>query len=362
MPRQSARRRERKRDMMKFGLFGGAQAVPGDVVTEAALGYEEYGAYIQLAEKLGYESAWLVEHHFTGFSQLSATLTYIAYLAGITKKIRLGNAVVVVPWHHPILLAEQVATIDQISKGRYDFGIGRGYRANEFYGFGLDMSDAQGIFEESVAFMRRAFTETERWDYKSDRWEFNGIIVEPPVVQKPYPPMWVGAASEGSIRGAARNGFNLLLAQVPSFETIGQSLDYYRDELDKMGEEFDPDRVAVCRGLMVANSNAERAEAHVLRNKFLTEVQVLATDPRFQAKSFVPADRHKDRGDPTQTSEAGAIVGNSEEMIDRVGRLYEVGIRNILLHDLSGSSDALHQVAEEVMPHFQKKSSVRAAE
>jgi len=337
---------------MKFGLFGGAQAVPGEVVTEAALGYHEYGEYIQHAERLGYTSAWLVEHHFTGFSQLSATLNYISYLAGITSKIRLGSAVVVVPWHNPILLAEQIATIDQLSKGRYDFGIGRGYRANEFHGFGMEMADAQEIFEESVELLKRSFTETERWSYKSDRWTFNDIIVEPPVVQKPYPPMWIGAASENSIRGLARNGFNLLLAQVPTFETIGESIAIYRDELDKMGEEYDPSRVAVTRGLMVANNDAERAEAHVLRGKFLTEVQVLATDPRFQSKTFVPAERHKNRGDPTEVSEAGAIIGKADEMIERCEKLYDLGVRNVLLHDLSGSFDALQQFAEEVMPHF----------
>tara|TARA_R110002110_G_scaffold395138_2_gene609636 strand:- start:129905 stop:130954 length:1050 start_codon:yes stop_codon:yes gene_type:complete len=349
---------------MKFGLFGGAQAVPGEVITEAALGYHEYGEYIQAAERLGYSSAWLVEHHFTGFSQLSATLNYISYLAGITSKIRLGSAVVVVPWHNPVLLAEQVATIDQLSRGRYDFGVGRGYRANEYHGFGLEMADGQDIFEESVNFMRRAFTETERWSYKSDRYAFNDIIVEPPVVQKPHPPMWVGAASEGSIRGAARNGYNLLLAQVPSFEAIAESVNFYRDELDKMGEEFDPYRIAVTRGLMVANDDAARAEAHVLRGKFLTEVQVLATDPRFQSKSFVPAARHKNRGDPTETSEAGAIIGNSEEMIERIERLYEIGVRDVALHDLSGNFDALAQFAEEVMPHFADHDDdvVKAAE
>ena len=348
---------------MKFGLFGGAQAVPGEVVTEAALGYHEYGEYIQHAERLGYSSAWLVEHHFTGFSQLSATLNYISYLAGITSEIRLGSAVVVIPWHNPILLAEQIATIDQLSKGRYDFGIGRGYRANEFHGFGMEMGDAQEIFEESVMLLKRSFTETERWSYKSDRWTFNDIIVEPPVVQVPHPPMWIGAASEGSIRGLARNGFNLLLAQVPSFETIGESVAIYRDELDKMGEEFDPERVAVTRGLMVANDDAARDEAHVLRGKFLTEVQVLATDPRFQSKTFVPAARHKNRGDPTEVSEAGAILGSSQEMVDRLGKLHDLGVRNVLLHDLSGSFDALQQVAEEVMPHFADDGgTARAAE
>ena len=337
---------------MKFGLFGGAQAVPGEVVTEAALGYHEYGDYICLAEKLGYSSAWLVEHHFTGFSQLSATLNYISYLSGITSKIRLGSAVIVVPWHNPIRLAEQIATIDQLSKGRYDFGIGRGYRANEFHGFGMEMADAQDIFEESVALLQRSFMETERWSYTSDRWTFNDIIVEPPVVQKPYPPMWIGAASEGSIRGVARNGFNLLLDQTSSFEQIGEKVQIFRDELDAMGQEYDPNRVAVTRGLMVADDAAAREAAHTLRGKFLTEVQSLATDPKFQSKAFVAPDRYKKKRDPFQMSEAGAILGNAQEMGERVQALHDVGIRNILLHDLSGSFDNLQQFAEEVMPQF----------
>jgi alkanesulfonate monooxygenase SsuD/methylene tetrahydromethanopterin reductase-like flavin-dependent oxidoreductase (luciferase family) len=322
---------------MKFGLFGGAQAVPGEVITEAALGYHEYGEYIQTAERLGYTSAWMVEHHFTGFSQLSATLNYISYLSGITSKIRLGSAVVVVPWHNPVLLAEQVATIDQLSKGRYDFGVGRG-----------------------------AFTETERWSYESERWQFNDIIVEPPVVQQPHPPMWVGAGSEKSIRAAARNGFNLLLDQMTSFEGIGDRVSWYREELEEMGETFDPYRIGVTRGLMVANNDNERREAHVLRGKFINEVQVLSTDKNLQAKSFNPVDDKRggaDGDDFVGVSEGGAVLGSSEEMGERVQKLYDAGVRNILLHDLSGNFDALQQFAEEVMPHFtDKKDPAVAAE
>jgi alkanesulfonate monooxygenase SsuD/methylene tetrahydromethanopterin reductase-like flavin-dependent oxidoreductase (luciferase family) len=351
---------------MKFGLFGGAQAVPGEVITEAALGYHEYGEYIQTAERLGYTSAWMVEHHFTGFSQLSATLNYIAYLSGITSKIRLGSAVVVVPWHNPVLLAEQVATIDQLSKGRYDFGVGRGYRANEFHGFGIDMKNAEEIFQESIGFMRRAFTETERWSYESERWQFNDIIVEPPVVQQPHPPMWVGAGSEKSIRAAARNGFNLLLDQMTSFEGIGDRVSWYREELEEMGETFDPYRIGVTRGLMVANNDNERREAHVLRGKFINEVQVLSTDKNLQAKSFNPVDDKRggaDGDDFVGVSEGGAVLGSSEEMGERVQKLYDAGVRNILLHDLSGNFDALQQFAEEVMPHFtDKKDPAVAAE
>ena len=344
---------------MKFGLFGGAQAVPGEVVTEAALGYHEYGEYIQAAEKFGYSSAWLVEHHFTGFSQLSATLSYISYLSGITSKIRLGSAVVVVPWHNPILLAEQVATIDQLSKGRYDFGVGRGYRANEFQGFGLDMADAQDIFEESIALLKRSFTETERWSYKSDRWTFNDIIVEPPVVQTPHPPMWVGAGSEASIRGVARNDFNLLLDQMSPFEAIGEKIRIYQDELDKLGKPYDCERVAVTRGMMVANNDNQRAEAHILRGKFISEVQVLAKDKKEGPRAFSPVSVSDDTD---AISNNGAVLGDSDEMGERVERLREQGVHTILLHDLSGSFDGLQQFAEDVMPKFADDDAVRAAE
>ncbi|MEK9661407.1 MAG: LLM class flavin-dependent oxidoreductase [Alphaproteobacteria bacterium] len=334
---------------MKFGLFGGAQAVPGEVVTEAALGYHEYGDYIRLAEKLGYSSAWLVEHHFTGFSQLSATLNYISYLAGITETIRLGSAVVVVPWHNPILLAEQVATIDQISRGRYDFGVGRGYRATEFEGFGLDMAEAGAIFEESVALLKKSFTTPERWSYKSERWEFNDVIVEPPVVQAPHPPMWVGAGSEASIRKAAREGFNLLLDQISSFEAIGEKVAIYRDELDKNDKPFDPYAIGVTRGLMAANNDTERRDAYELRAKFITQVQVLTNKKTEGPRAFNPVG---ETTDVDALSDNGAILGSSDEMAERVQRLADLGVRNILLHDLAGRSEALQQFAEEVMPHF----------
>jgi alkanesulfonate monooxygenase SsuD/methylene tetrahydromethanopterin reductase-like flavin-dependent oxidoreductase (luciferase family) len=144
---------------------------------------------------------------------------------------------------------------------------------------------------------------------------------------------------------------------VTPFEGIGDRVNYYRDELDKQGKEFDPYSIAVTRGLMVANDDKARAEAHTLRGKFITEVQVLATDKKFQAKSFNPVadSRWKDRNDPVAISEAGAIVGNSDEMGERIQTLYDLGVRNVLVHDLAGVTESLIQFAEEVMPHFLDK-------
>ena len=114
---------------MRFGLFGGARARGGPAGDSSA--YHDFINYVVEAEKLGFSSVFLVEHHFTGFGQVSASMSLLAYLAARTERIRLGTAVVVLPWHNPILVAEQAATLDLLSNGRLDFGVGKGYRSYE---------------------------------------------------------------------------------------------------------------------------------------------------------------------------------------------------------------------------------------
>ncbi|HEY5965425.1 MAG TPA: LLM class flavin-dependent oxidoreductase, partial [Xanthobacteraceae bacterium] len=117
---------------MKFGLFGSAQAQRGGPDLDSGQGFREYIEYNVEAEALGYDSTFVVEHHFTGFGQVSASLNLLTWVAANTSTLRLGTAVIVLPWHNPVLLAEQAATIDLLSGGRLEFGVGKGYRHNEF--------------------------------------------------------------------------------------------------------------------------------------------------------------------------------------------------------------------------------------
>src|SRR5712671_5823574 len=110
---------------MRFGLFGGARTDTGEQASDSRI-YTDYIDYICEAEQLGFHSVFLVEHHFTGFGQVSATLNFLTYLAAKTTTMRLGTAVLVLPWHNPALLAEQAATLDLLSNGRFDFGVGKG--------------------------------------------------------------------------------------------------------------------------------------------------------------------------------------------------------------------------------------------
>src|SRR5262245_40390158 len=141
---------------MKFGLFGGAKS-GGEGPVGDSIGYRKYIDYVLRAEELGFHSVFVVEHHFTGVGQLSASLNFLSYLAGRTRRLRLGTAVVVLPWHNPALLAEQVATLDLLSDGRFDFGVGKGYRDQEFAGFSIPIAEATARFDETMAFLRQAW-------------------------------------------------------------------------------------------------------------------------------------------------------------------------------------------------------------
>ncbi len=143
---------------MKFGLFGSAQAKRGGPDLDSGQGFREYIEYNVEAEALGYDSIFVVEHHFTGFGQVSASLNLLTWVAARTKTLRLGTAVIVLPWHNPVLLAEQAATIDLLSGGRLEFGVGKGYRHNEFASFCIPQEEADERFEEGLALILKSWT------------------------------------------------------------------------------------------------------------------------------------------------------------------------------------------------------------
>src|SRR5215472_18540268 len=209
---------------MQFGLFGAAQAQRGGPDVDSAAGFKDYIEYVIEAEALGYQSAFIVEHHFTGFGQVSATL-------------------------------------DLLSGGRLDFGIGKGYRHNEFVGFRIPMEEAEPRFEESIDIITKAWTSNERFSFHGRYWQFDDIIVEPPTIQKPHPPFWQGAGHPESIRRVARRGHNLLLDQFASLEETGRRFATYRDAMQANGFAFHPSQVGVARAFYVARDNAEKEAA-----------------------------------------------------------------------------------------------------
>src|SRR5215467_3496103 len=195
---------------MRFGLFGSAQARRAGPDTDSSQGFRDFIDNNVEAEALGYYSTFLVEHHFTGFGQVSASLNLLTWLGARTRNLRLGTAVLVLPWHNPVLLAEQAATLDLLSGGRLDLGVGKGYRHTEFEGFCIPPEEAEARFDEALEVLLKAWTSRDRFSHEGRFWRFKNVVVEPPPRQAPHPPLWAAAASPASIRRAARRGHNLI--------------------------------------------------------------------------------------------------------------------------------------------------------
>jgi alkanesulfonate monooxygenase SsuD/methylene tetrahydromethanopterin reductase-like flavin-dependent oxidoreductase (luciferase family) len=277
--------------------------------------------------------------------QVSASLNLLTFLAARTTGIRLGTAVVVLPWHNPVLIAEQAATLDLLSGGRFDFGVGKGYRHSEFEGFSIPIEEATERFEEAMTVIRKAWTTEGRFSHHGKRWRFENIMVEPVPLQKPHPPLWLAAGRPESLRYAAREGYNLLLDQFQTFEVILERLDIFKQALQLAGRTYDPLGVAVARGLFIARNEEEREAAIAARAKSQEVMNAFATTAGQKLKSSMASDTNL-----RKAAVEGVLLGTPDEIIERLKWLEAQGVDYVLLS--SPAPDGLRIFAEEIMPAF----------
>ena len=331
---------------MKFGLFGSAQAQRGGADLDSGAGFRDYIDYNVEAEALGYSASFVVEHHFTGFGQVSASLNLLTWVAARTSALRLGTAVLVLPWHNPVLLAEQAATIDLLSGGRLEFGVGKGYRANEFDGFCIPMDEAEERFEEGLAVILKAWTSNERFSHHGKFWNFENIVVEPPTRQKPHPPIWMAAGQPDSIRKVARRGAKLLLDQFASTALTIERFNIYKAEVEAAGRRFDAQDVGVCRAFYVAKDAADKQKAVEARLANQQRMSKLA-DPAGTGKSSMLSFDHT-----LDAAAESAMYGTPDEIAKKLDTLQAAGVEQVLLNGPAGSLTNLRRFAREVMPAF----------
>ena len=330
---------------MQFGMFGSAQARRGGPNDDSGAGFREFVDRNIEAESLGYHSTFLVEHHFTGFGQVSASLNLLTWIGARTKTLRLGTAVMVLPWHNPVLLAEQIATLDLLSDGRVDAGIGKGYRQREFEGFSVPIEESDARFVECLEVMMKAWTSDTPWSHKGTYWQYDDIVVEPPSVQKPHPKLWMGAGSPRSITQVADYGFDMLLGQYDSFETIVEEVNLFKSLVEAKGETFDPMRVGVARSVNIVDTKAEYDAAIDARMAGRRRTQNLAQRPDFE--------------DTREIAELGTIYGTPDQVAEKIQDLKDAGIEYILLNCPAGI-ETLRRFAKEVMPAFADSAKVTA--
>ena len=324
---------------MRFGLFGGARLGPADPLGDS-YNYKDFIDYVQAAEALGFESLFMVEHHFTGSGQVSSSLGLLSYLAARTKRMRLGTAVVVLPWHNPALLAEQVATLDVLSGGRVDFGVGRGYRKAEFEQFCIPMDEAQERHEECLEFILKAWTTPGRFSHHGKRWHYENVVVEPAPLQQPHPPIWMAGGTPGGIRYIASRNYGLLLDQLATVDQVAERVRIYLDGLSAQGLPRDASRVGVTRGLHIIHNEAEREKAMARRRDVMKNIGDLARRPGAAGTSY----------DEMVAADDAGLIGTPDELVEKLNRLAASGVEYVLLSNATATRQSLEIFAREIMP------------
>ena len=351
---------------MRFGLFGSAAARrpgAGEGEFDSAEGFRDFINYNVEAEALGFHGTFVVEHHFTGYGQVSATINLLTWLGARTTTLRLGTAVIVLPWHNPVLLAEQAATLDLLSGGRLDFGVGKGYRYNEFAGFCVPMEEADARFDECLEVIVKSWTSDAPFSHRGRYWQFDSVVVEPPTAQRPHPPIWMGAGGESSVRRVAEAGYNLLLGQYASPADVATSIAAFRAGVEASGRRFDPMSVGVTRAFFVCDGEAEKEAA--LQRRLANRVRQLKLATRPDGTVHGGPDRAT--GDPDKVNRGSAMYGTPEAIAEKLDELRQAGVGYVLINGGgSGGGErgrtSLRRFAREVMPYFADGPAVKAAE
>ena len=243
---------------MEFGIF---YQLPCAVDQTPAARIQDTIAQCQLADELGFDAAWLAELHFNPrFSVMSAPLMIGAAIAQATNRIRIGNAINLLPLHQPVRLAEEVATLDVLSNGRAIFGVGRGSMPSHYQGFGIDQEEGRARFLEGLEVVLGSWAD-EDFTYQGKYYQSYGQRITPLPIQQPHPPVYVAANSADTFGIVGSLGHNILVAPtIVTTQGALAGLESYRKELAANGHDSAKLKVNINVPMHVAATEAEAVE------------------------------------------------------------------------------------------------------
>ena len=244
---------------MKFGTFFFFQAAPGH--RHADIIHREL-EQVEWTEELGFDEVWFTEHHFIDYGLSVDPSSLAAAAASRTRRVRIGLAAAILPFHHPLRLAEQMALVDIISNGRLDVGVGRGNRPAEFAGYRVPQIESRERFDETVEIRRLAWTQ-ERFSFHGRFFDFDDVRVIPKPLQQPHPPIYQVCVSKDGIENTAVRGWPMLNSVLTGpVDQLVANRDTYRATLEKTGRSA-PEiaallgRWGVSRQIYVAETDAQ---------------------------------------------------------------------------------------------------------
>jgi alkanesulfonate monooxygenase SsuD/methylene tetrahydromethanopterin reductase-like flavin-dependent oxidoreductase (luciferase family) len=290
--------------------------------------YREFLQQVRWANDKGFAGIWIVEHHFSTYSVSSSPLILLARAAAEAPDLRIGTGVLVLPLWDPRRVAADVSTLDVLSGGRVDIGIGRGYQPHEFAGFGQDLAESRARFEESVTLITQLLAETDVRFTGRHYTVDTPVTVLPRPVQRPHPPFWAAAVSPESIRFAVQRGFNFmglalatpadLAAQWRLIEELSQAAGS-----PAQGREFSVNRYVYCGHDPGEHRLAAREAARQVQ---LSKALATGGIPR---GGIVPGRRASIDPADEKLAYERLLAGTPEEIIAQVAELATAGVTYI---------------------------------
>lgn len=346
-------------------------ALPPYLGRSEAQAYAGVLAEIELADRLGFGCAWLVEHHFMrDYSHCAKPELVLAAASRRTRAIRLGLAVIPLPLHHPVHVLERVATLDVLSGGRVEVGIGRGFSPAEYSVFGVAMEQSRALVDESLDILRLGFAR-HPVSYHGTHYRLQAVDILPYAVQSPHPPLWTAAVSPETFIWAAQQGMGILAGPFKPWFMVKQDIAAYLEAWHHPA----PARIGMTVGILcLEDGKRARSLAGPALTWFYTELYK-TTLPVLE-KLYPSYERFHELGRFRKLLKLGinlslleasgmAVVGDPAHCIARLRQYQQAGVTHLLCAIGAGAvetevaRESMQCIARHVMPAFKQDLGLR---
>jgi alkanesulfonate monooxygenase SsuD/methylene tetrahydromethanopterin reductase-like flavin-dependent oxidoreductase (luciferase family) len=357
---------------VKFGIFYELQLPrPWGERSEYQLLQDALGQ-IELADRLGFDYAWCVEHHFLEeYSHCSAPEVFLGAATQRTRRIRLGHGIIQLPTNHPLRVAERVATLDLLSGGRVELGLGEGQGPVELHPFGARVREKRDVWEEAVQALVPAFTRST-WQWQGKYFNFPARNVLPKPLQKPHPPLWVACSNITTIASAGRWRMGALGFQFVSPAAARAWVNRYYLELTKHPAplaDYPPNpNIAMVNGFMCAATDAEALDKASGWTFFVFCLSHYGRHgiPNPGEGNMWEAYQEWRHTDQAQETLRSGLIGAPETIRRRLREFEATGVDQVILLAQAGRTAhedicrSLELFAREVMPEFHAREPEHA--
>ena len=330
---------------MKVGLlqfFSWTGRVPVSTVYDRAMDR------VDRMEDSEFDCIWLAEHHFTTYSVCPSVTMMGTHIAGRTKRLRIGTAVTLNAYYHPLRLAEELSMLDVFSRGRLNWGSGKGFDQTEYKLFGVTNDDVYDRFRETADIVQKAW-QSERFSHHGTYYNYDDVLVLPRPVQEPHPPVYLAASSPDSIRKAGAEGYTIMLDPHSSNAEIHLKRKLYQEVMEANNHVVGDRDLPIVRYVALADTHAQAEE--VARHSSTWTVGAYANPNKSGRATQVIGGLERDPNvDPVERYLRDvAIVGTAAEVVDRLKELEsEIPMNYLMLAPMS--HDTFLRFTRDVLP------------